>query len=86
MNKSFEMPRGRRRRRAMSELTKDQMLKLAEKAGVLPHEMMDDPEHGLLISPAGVQKMRSLAPPSHASAQLGQQATRAARSAIRRVK
>ena len=66
--------------------TKAQLRALAAKAGVLPHEIMDDPEYGLLISPAGVQKLKALGTNPYAVAAIGQMATRGARSVIRSVK
>ena len=59
---------------------------LCERAGVLPHEMMEHPEYGLLISPAGVQKLKALSPNKYAAALVGQLATQVARSQIKRVK
>lgn len=39
-------------------------LALFKLSGMLPHERMEDPKLGLLISPAGVHKLQSSAPPT----------------------
>ncbi len=65
--------------------TEAEMRALCKKAGVLETEMMDDLEHGLLISPAGVQKLKLLSPDRYAATVLGQLATDVARSSLRLV-
>jgi hypothetical protein len=57
-----------------------------ERAGVLPHELLEDPEHGLLISSSGVQKLKALGTNAYVVALIGQEATRVARAQIKMVK
>ena len=61
-----------------------EMLRLFKIAGIEPHEYQDDPEHGLVLYATGVNKLCSIAPDSYMKSRLRQDATAAARNAMRR--
>jgi len=62
------------------------LLAICARAGIPSADIIDDPEHGLMVAAHQVHKLRSLASPSRVSEQIGKMATGAARAAIKRVK
>jgi hypothetical protein len=65
---------------------REALLAVCKKAGIPDEDIIDHPEHGLMVAARSVGKLRALAPPSYVSTQIGEWAAEAARSAIRRVK
>jgi hypothetical protein len=64
-------------------MTPAEQIALAEAAGVLPHEMRADPEHGLLVSPSGARKLAAIAPDRYAAATFNAQLARRMRDWMR---
>ena len=65
---------------------RDALLGICKRAGIPPEDIIDHPQHGLMVSAAAVHKLRAIAPSSHRNSQIGKMVTELARSAIRRVK
>ena len=59
---------------------------LCKRAGIADTDVINDPEHGLMVRAHAAHKLRALAPPSYENQWIGQMITDAARSAIKVVK
>lgn len=71
---------GEAARRKLAE--RREMLALCQRAGIEPDEMMDDPEHGLVLSPSGVRKLCALAPDQEKAQAMSQMVSRIERNGL----
>lgn len=61
-----------------------EMLAVCALAGISPDDILDHPEHGIMIKAHLINKLLALAPPSGAREQIGKWATDLARRGIRK--